>query len=62
MSGLFVSKRKSSRTCWLTFIPHPLYNSFAGAECTTAFQEAPVTTSVEVPRGWCAFRKLSSRY
>jgi hypothetical protein len=32
-----------------------IYNS------TIAFQEAPVITSIEVSRGWCAFRNLSSR-
>ena len=39
--------------------PRVLYNS-VGAIRTIAFQEAPVITSIEIPRGWCAFHKLPS--
>jgi len=39
--------------------PHVLYNSLGGIR-TIAFQEAPVITSIEVPRGWCAFHKFPS--
>jgi len=54
-SAFRFAKRKISRSKLLTAPPATSTIRFTGAMCTIAFQEAPVTTSVEVLRGGCAF-------